>query len=99
MVMESLDSNIRSNDRILELAVIDGKSPLSSTGMVDTRLFTGGNRLHAVMDPENCLWRFKYDDGVLPGPLKGIFTSFKTLRKFAEDYFSKRNIKITEVKD
>lgn len=92
-------TNVRSNDRILELSVIDGKQPLSSTGMVDTRLFTGGNRLHAIMDPESCLWRFKYDDGILPGPLKGIFTSFKTLRKFAEDYFVKRNIVIKEIKD
>lgn len=92
-------NNVRSHDRILELAVIDGKAALSSTGMVDTRLFTGGNKLHAIMDLETCLWRFKYDDGILPQPLKGVFTSFKALRKFAEEYFLKRNIRITEVKD
>jgi len=95
----SPDSRMRSSDRIMELSVIDGQKSLSSTGMVDTKLFTGKNRLHAVMDPQTTLWSFKYEEGILPQPLKGTFTGFKALRKFAEDYFNKRNIQIKEVKD
>ena len=92
-------TNHRSADRILELSVIDGKKPLSSSGLIDPRLFNGDQKLHAVMDPQTSLWSFKYSEGILPQPLKGTFTGFTALRKFAEDYFKKRNIEIKEIKD
>lgn len=99
----SPESKMRSPDRILKLEPIDGKKPLSSTGLVDPRLFKDGedgNRLHAVMDTSTCLWSFKYEKGAVPPTLKDQkFTGFKKLRDFAEDYFGKRNIRITEVKD
>lgn len=98
MAIEGVKQNA-STDRIIVLETVDKKQPLSSTGMVDTRLFTGENKLHAVRDNQTCLWHFKYDMGVLPQPLKQQFTGFKALLKFAEDYFKKRNIRVTEVMD
>lgn len=97
--MDSLESKMRSPDRILVLSVIDGKAPLSSMGMVDSRLFSGGNKLHAKMEPETTLWYFQYEDGLLPQALKNKFTSFKILMKYADAYFRTRNIEIKEVKD
>jgi len=92
-------AKMRSDDRILKLEVIDGKSALSTTGLVDSRLFTGNNTLHAIMNPMNCLWSFKYADGIVPAPLKNQFTSFEHLKRYADTYFNKRNIRITEVKN
>lgn len=88
---------VRSVDRVLVLEPIDGKSPLSSTGMVDPRLFTGENKLHAIKDEQTALWHFKYDMGVLPPQLKQEFTGFPKLKTFADNYFKKRNIQIKEV--
>lgn len=90
---------MRTPDRILVLSIKEGKKPLGSNGLQDPRLFTGENKLHAIMDSQTTLWRFKYDMGILPEPLKGQFTSFKALRQHAEDYFTKRNVEIKEVKD
>lgn len=100
--MISPESKMRASDRVLVLEVIDGKKPLSSTGLVDIRLFKEGdegNKLHAVMDPETCMWTFKYEKGILPPALKGQYTGFKALKKHAEGYFEQRNIRIKEVKD
>lgn len=93
------ETNIRKTDRVLVLSVIDGEKAKNSTGLTDTSLFTGSNQLHAVMNPQTCFWTFKYERGDTPQPLKGTFTSFKALLKFAEDYYKKRNIEIKEVKD
>jgi hypothetical protein len=93
---------MRSADRILKLEIVDGKKPLNSMGMVDPRLFKDGedgNKLHAIMDPETCLWSFKYEKGIVPPALKGTYTGFKALKKHADNYFETRNIRITEVKD
>lgn len=90
---------MRSSDRILILEVIDGKAAKGSTGLVDTKLFTGGNRLHAIMNPETTLWYLQYDSGILPPALKQQFTGFKVLLKYVTEYFLKRNIQIKEVKD
>lgn len=86
-------------DRILELRPANGKKTLSSTGLVDTRLFTGENKLHAIKDPATCFWYLKYESGIVPQPLKQHFTSFGALKKFAEHYFGKRNIVIDKVID
>lgn len=91
------NNKISSTDRVLVLEVVEGEKALSSTGLVDTRLFTGENKLHAVLDPSSMLWHLKYDDGILPQPLKQQFTGFGAVLKFCEDYFSKRNIRIKEV--
>lgn len=93
-------SNLRASDRILMLEPIEGKTAISSTGLVDNRLFTGGQNLYLKMDPETCLWSFQYtQNGLLPAGLTGKFTSFKAGFKHAEGYFLKRNIRITQIKD
>lgn len=94
------ESNIRSSDRIISLEPMDNKKPLSSTGLVDTRLFTGEQQLRLKMDPQTTLWFFQYSqNGALPEGLKGKYTGFKSALKHAEDYFARRNIRITQVKD
>lgn len=98
----SAESKMRLPDRIFKLEIIDGKKPMTSTGLVDPRLFKTGedaNRLHAVMDLNTCLWSFKYEKGAIPPALQGQYTGFRQLRQFAENYFAARNIKITEVYD
>lgn len=95
----SPESKMKSPDRVLVLKAMEGKKPMNTTGVADPRLFTGENKLHAVMDEQTCLWRFKYDMGIVPEPLKGNFTGFTALKKFAESYYNKRNIEIVEVKD
>ena len=97
--MSSVSPKERKSDRILVLKVKDGEKPLSSTGLVDPRLFTGENKLHAVQNPRNLLWSFKYDQGGLPPVLKQQFTNFETLFKHATSYFATRNIEIVEVID
>lgn len=87
-------------DRILALEIIDGEKPRSVLGVIDPRLFKGENRLHAEMESDTCLWSFRYDKGALPQALQDVkFTGYKALRKFADEYFLKRNIRLIEVKE
>ena len=89
----------RATDIILVLKVIDGKAPLNSTGLTDSRLFTGDNNLHAIMDKQTCLWYLQMDSGLLPKPLMQRFTGLGLLMKFVVEYYKKRNIEIKEVID
>src|ERR1700688_1834112 len=91
------NSTLKTDDRVFSMKVIDDKLPLTHLGMVDKRLFTGENKLHAVKDPQYQLWSLRYEMGVVPEPLKQQFTSFKQLFKFCEEYFKKRNIEIKEI--
>lgn len=93
------EHKIASPDRVFVLEPIDGKIP-KAVGSIDSSLFQeDGNKLHAVMDTETCLWSFRYERGAVPQSFLGQrFTSFKNARKFAEDYFARRNIKVSEVK-
>lgn len=93
------NSKLKSDDRVFRLDLIDKKAPLSSTGLVDRRLFTGENKLHAVKDPQFGLWSVKYQQGMVPEALKQQFTSFKVLVKVVTEYFFKRNIQIVEIYD
>lgn len=94
------EGNLRATDRILALEVIDGKAAKSSTGLLDTRLFTGKQKLHLKMDLQSGLWSFQYDsNGVLPEALQGRFTSFSKGLEHAEMYFAKRNVRVTEIID
>lgn len=90
---------MRSPDRILVLKVKEGQNPKSSKGLIDNRLFTGENKLHAVMDQQSALWTLKYEQGAVPGALQCAFTSFRALKAHAETYFKNRNIEIVEVQD
>lgn len=97
--MQDQKNKLRSDDRIFKLSVIDAKAPLTNLGLVDKRLFSGENQLHAIKDDQYGLWGLKYDSGVLPEPLKQKFTTFKECVKFATDYFLRRNIQIEEIID
>lgn len=84
-------------DRIYALELIDGEKAKDSTGMVDTRLFKGGNRLHIKRDPESNFWTFSYDLGILPQDLQCKFTNARLATAHAEQYFKSRNLQLKEV--
>src|SRR5215469_16623162 len=97
--MPGRDYNLTKNasiDRILKLQAIDGR-PQDVSGKVDPRLFTGENRLHAVMDPEYGHWYLRYEAGFLPSSLQQRWTSFPRLLTFTSEYFKRRNIEIIEI--
>lgn len=91
----------RASDRTLVLEPIPGQKVLNTTGLVDKRLFSGdgSHQLHAVKHPVFDLWRFRYEKGILPEPLKQNFTSFSQLKRFADAYFGRRGLQIAKVID
>lgn len=99
MVALTPNTKMISYDRYLVLEAIEGKHKLSSTGLVDNRVLSGENSVRIVMDPQTCLWSIRYDNGIMPKPLQGQFTSFVKAKAHAEQYFEKRNIRIKEVRD
>lgn len=88
---------LRSTDRILVLERVNKAD--KHIGLIDPKVFTGDNNLHAVMDPSTCMWTFKYEHGMVPPQLRSKFTDFNTLKKHAEIYFNTKSIRITGVKD
>ena len=86
-----------TNDRVLVLKVIDGKDAKGSAGVVDTRLFTGSNKLHGVYDERTGMWNMRYETGALPGALQQKFITFEELEDFAKKYFLTRNVEIVEI--
>jgi hypothetical protein len=99
MTQEQNSDKQRSSNRILVLRPKEGTKAISSTGLVDHRLFKSENSLHAIMDESTCLWRMKYEQGMVPSELRQAFTSFKKLKDHAERYYNARNIEIKEVQD
>lgn len=87
----------KTTDRIISLTPMEGHSVTSDKGLIDRRLFTGENRLHACMADDGCLWYLKYDSGILPGALRQQFTGFNKLMTFTTEYFKKRNVIAKEV--
>lgn len=92
------DNNLKDT-RIIVLKVKDGEKAKSSKGMADPRLFTGENQLLAVMNPQTCLWGFKYTNGGVPEPLKQKFTKFGDALSHARTYYASRGVEIVEVID
>jgi hypothetical protein len=92
-------SKERKMDRILVLKTKDGKKPKSSSGLVDTRLFTGENELHLICDERSRLWYFKYKMGAVPTPLKQRFTTYDEALAVARNYMERRDIEIEKVID
>lgn len=92
-------TKMHSDNRILVLKQIEGKKTLSTGGLVDQRLFKGGNSVHAIRNPFNSLWSIRYASGVLPDPLRQQFTSFNNLMKAASEYFGKRGLEIVDTID
>lgn len=100
MFIEAIENpKQRSTDRELVIKPIEGKNTTATSGLVDNRLWKGGNRVRAVKDSTNNLWFVKYDAGAPPPVLQQKFTSFDRLMQTVKDYFNKRNIEIVDVKD
>ncbi len=91
-----LKARVKSDDRILVLKPIEGQNVLSSTSLIDNRLFQGTNTVHAVKTIEG-LWKIKFAAGVPPLPLQQTFTKFDRLLTYARNYFKKRGVEIVEV--
>lgn len=83
-----------TKDKILTLA--QRANVKATNGLIDRRLFSGGNRLHAILE-NNGLWSLRYDFGIVPEPLKQKFTSFSTALKTVKYYFDSRNIDVKEI--
>ena len=98
MVERNVDK-IRSDDIILELKPMEGKTTISAAGQPDKRLFNGENKLHAFQDRVTGLWRLKLDSGVMPSPLQCQWTRFDMAKQAAKEYYGRRNIEITKVID
>lgn len=94
---ERYSGKMLSDDRILVLKPIEGAKVLNGAGAPDPRLFKGENNLHIFIKPQTSLWRFRYDVGGLPEPLKQTFTKYNQAYKCAEDYFKRRGVEIVEV--
>jgi hypothetical protein len=90
---------LKKNDRIFVLKVIDGEKPLSSIGMVDKTLLTGGNAMHARHDPQTGYWTCSYEHGAIPEAISGRWMSYQQLLFDVEAYLKKRNIEIEKVID
>lgn len=88
-----------SNDRVLVLERVLDKPILNTSGIPDRRLFTGENKLHAILDTQTMMWTLRYDHGIAPEPFKQKFTSFTKLQDFVTDYFKRRNVNIVKVVD
>lgn len=86
---------MRSNDRILILEKIDKEKKNHS--LVDPKTLEGKNPLHIYM--EQGMWYFRYEHGLVPGPLRDRYTSFKVAKDAAEAYFLNNNIRIVDVID
>lgn len=89
---------MRSTDRVLVLTPREGGAR-KDQGMTDPELFTGDNKLHAIMDIQSTLWYLKYEHGVLPPALTGRWTSFPRLIAYVNEYYNKRNVDVIEVID
>lgn len=92
------ETNLRKTDITFVLKPKEGGAT-STTGLVDRRLFTGANKLHAVMDLQTSLWRLKYEQGILPVAFHQQFTSFEKLHIFVRNYFDNRNVEIVSIVD
>lgn len=82
--------------RPLAFKIKDGTKPLDGSGMVDSRLFSGGNTMFAEMDKQTTLWTVRYEHGAVPIPLQQQFTSFTRLLGYVRDYFARRNVEVTD---
>lgn len=89
--------HLSDDDRTLVLKPMPGKTIKNGIGLVDTRLFTGANNMHAIKESLTGLWYVRYEAGGIPEALKQKWTSFNTLYKDVEMYMNKRNIVIDSV--
>ncbi len=84
-------------DRVIVLQPIEGRDPISTSGNVDKRLFSGDNKLHAVFNNQNGMWHLRYEKGGIPASLDMQFVELPKLMDYVRNYFEKRNVEIVEV--
>lgn len=92
-------AKMRSDDRVLILKVAEGKQAKDAAGKIDTRLFSGENKLHGVYDGRTGMWNMRYETGGLPGGLQEKFLTFEDLVAHAKKYFKTRNVEIAGIID
>jgi hypothetical protein len=80
--IEARQSKVRKDKRIISLAPMEGKKTLSSTGMIDPRLFTGENQVIAQYDANAGMWSARYSVGATPMGLQQRFTLFNDLVEY-----------------
>lgn len=78
---------------------MEGQDPTNSAGMVDKRLFKGGNNLHAKMDEEYGHWYVQFESGIIPKELQQRWTSFPKCYDYVDNYYKPRKIEIKEIID
>lgn len=98
-IEERRKAKMHADDRVLLLKVMDGKKATDAAGKVDTRLFTGENKLHASYDERTGMWNMRYETGGLPGGLQQKFMTFEELVVFAKAYFKTRNVEVSGIID
>jgi hypothetical protein len=86
-----------SDERPFEIKPIEGIQVTTSKGLVDDRLWKGGNQLYAKMNPSNCMWTLKYRAGAVPPSLKQTYTSFSKAYTAAKEYYLKRGLEVIEI--
>ena len=97
--LKTVDKNAK-DDRIIHMQKKEGEKIRGATGLVDNRLMTGDNKLHAVFEGHTCLWYLKYEKGGMPEPLRDKrYTSFRKAVDAAELYFGKRGLEITKIEE
>lgn len=96
---ERRKQKMKAEDRVFKFKIKEGAKQKGPTGLVDPRLLTGDNRLHAKLEPFSSLWYVYYEHGRVPPVLQQRWTSFNKLYAFVKNYFDKRNIEIVEVQD
>lgn len=92
-------AKMHSDVRYIEAKPIEGKFTKSSGGLIDTRIFTGENKIIAERDPMTSFWTVRYEQGALPQAFRGSWTSFTRLMDYLKSYFEKRNIEVKEIID
>ena len=90
---------MRSDDRVLVLRPMSGKSPRDVLGQVDPRLFSGENNMHVIYEDTSGMWKLRYDVGGLPESLKQKFTTFNSAVDAVKKYFETRNVEVTSIID
>lgn len=90
-------TKMKSNDRVFVLEKVEGTQGKSTSGMIDNRLFDGGNKLHAKLDPHSMLWSVNMDKGLVPQVLKQQWTSFPKLKDYVTSYYANRGVRVKEI--
>lgn len=91
---------MNAKDRAFILKEKPGQKARGTTGLVDPRLFKGGNKIHAYQDASTCLWYLKYEVGGLPEGLKDMrWTSYRLVEDHLRKYFDKRGLLLEAVEE